>query len=130
MTDRFERLIDLGMNQDEAAILTTPLADLKLDMMPALFSAYDRRNKLVQEANKTYVPKNNGIHYVISDGMNAIMNPMNGKVYDSRSAYYQSVKDAGGIIVGNEKMKKRETTSIDKKALRSGLKQAAEKLGF
>lgn len=37
-----------------------------------------------------------------SDGMDPIINHANGLLYDSRSAYEQSVKDAGCVIVGND----------------------------
>lgn len=70
------------------------------------------------------------IHYGGSDDMGAVQNPVDGKTYDSKSAYYRSVKDSGCVILGNEKVKPRETTSISKEALRSGLKEAAQKHGL
>ena len=36
------------------------------------------------------------------DGMDAIQSMANGEMYDSRSAYYRSVKQAGCEIVGDE----------------------------
>lgn len=44
------------------------------------------------------------IHYAGTDdlGVQGVLNPANGKRYDSRSAYMQSVKDAGCVIVGND----------------------------
>jgi hypothetical protein len=39
---------------------------------------------------------------IISDTLDGVMNPVDGKTYDSKSAYYQAVKDAGCEIVGNE----------------------------
>jgi len=39
-----------------------------------------------------------------SDGMDPILNHADGQMYDSRSAYYRGVKDAGCEIVGNEKL--------------------------
>ncbi len=39
---------------------------------------------------------------IISDHLDGVKNPVDGKVYDSKSAYYQAVKDAGCEIVGNE----------------------------
>lgn len=77
--------------------------------------------------------KNAPCHYAGSDnigGTQGILNPADGKMYDSRSAYYQAVKDAGCVVLGNDKIEPRKTTSISKKALRSGLKQAADQLGF
>lgn len=40
---------------------------------------------------------------IISDGMNATLNPANGRTYDSKSAYYKAVRAAGCEIIGNEK---------------------------
>jgi hypothetical protein len=39
---------------------------------------------------------------VIRDALDGVMNPCDGKRYDSKSAYYRAVKDAGCVIVGNE----------------------------
>jgi hypothetical protein len=39
---------------------------------------------------------------IIRDGLDNVVNPVDGKVYDSKSAYYQAVKAAGCEIVGNE----------------------------
>lgn len=39
---------------------------------------------------------------IIRDGLDNVKNPVDGKLYDSKSAYYQAVKAAGCEIVGNE----------------------------
>jgi hypothetical protein len=39
---------------------------------------------------------------IIRDGLDNVVNPVDGKAYDSKSAYYQAVKAAGCEIVGNE----------------------------
>lgn len=39
---------------------------------------------------------------VISDRLDDVWNPVNGKKYDSKSAYYRAVKDAGYTIAGND----------------------------
>jgi hypothetical protein len=39
---------------------------------------------------------------IISDALDYVQNPVDGKRYDSKSAYYRAVKDAGCEIVGNE----------------------------
>lgn len=43
-----------------------------------------------------------GVPYIRSDGMNETWNPVDGKRYDSRSAYERAVKDAGCQIVGSD----------------------------
>jgi hypothetical protein len=51
------------------------------------------------------VPKNEvrrpWLHGVIPDGMDATECPADGKVYESRSAYYRAVKNAGCEILGS-----------------------------
>lgn len=39
---------------------------------------------------------------IIRDELDNVKNPVDGKLYDSKSAYYQAVKAAGCEIVGNE----------------------------
>lgn len=39
---------------------------------------------------------------LIRDGMDAVWNPVDGKHYDSKSAYYDTVKKAGYEIAGND----------------------------
>jgi len=39
---------------------------------------------------------------IISDHLDGVKNPVDGKMYDSKSSYYRAVKDAGCVIVGNE----------------------------
>lgn len=41
--------------------------------------------------------------YVISDKLDDVLNPVNGQLYDSKSQYEKAVRDAGCVIVGNEK---------------------------
>lgn len=39
---------------------------------------------------------------VIRDALDGVVNPCDGKRYDSKRAYERTVKDAGCVIVGNE----------------------------
>lgn len=39
---------------------------------------------------------------VIRDALDSVVNPCDGKAYDSKQAYYRTVKDHGCVIVGNE----------------------------
>jgi hypothetical protein len=65
---------------------------------------------------------------IISDHLDDVKNPVNGKIYDSKSSYYQAVKDAGCVIVGNEAENlmstKRQIPSIG----RDAVARAAQKL--
>lgn len=127
--DRFEKLIDLGLDQDQAALLTTPIKDLGDRIIDAI-RARDALDEIIRKNNAEFVPSLKPFHYVISDDLGAVQNPADGKTYDSKSAYYKAVKDAGCVVLGNEKIKPRQTTSISKEALRSGLKEAAQKHGL
>lgn len=40
--------------------------------------------------------------YIRTDGMSATWNPVNGKHYDSKSAYERAVRNAGCVIVGDD----------------------------
>lgn len=65
--------------------------------------------------------------YFVSDNLGQhLMNHADGKRYDSRSAYYKAVKQAGGEIIGNEPPK----PFVPKKIKGSGadIKQAIEQL--
>lgn len=42
---------------------------------------------------------------VISDNLDGVWNPVDGKRYDSKSRYYAAVKASGGEIIGNEPMR-------------------------
>ncbi len=53
-------------------------------------------------------------HYIIGDTMEPTLNMVDGKVYDSKSAYMRTVRAAGCDVIGNEApekvfFKKRET---------------------
>lgn len=48
---------------------------------------------------------------IISDNLDGVQNPCDGKIYDSKSAYYRAVKDAGCEIVGNEAEKLADATA-------------------
>lgn len=39
---------------------------------------------------------------IIRDALDGVKNPVDGKLYDSKSEYYRAVKEAGCEIVGNE----------------------------
>lgn len=41
-------------------------------------------------------------HYAGSDDIGGVLNPADGKTYDSRSAYYSAVKSKGLVIAGDE----------------------------
>lgn len=48
---------------------------------------------------------------VIRDSLDGVLNPCDGKRYDSKGAYYRAVKDHGCVIVGNEAEKMMQAPS-------------------
>lgn len=67
---------------------------------------------------------------VIGDSLGDVWNPVNGKIYDSKSAYYRAVKAAGCEIAGNDSsVQTAHTKTIEPKTppgLKDTLKQAWE----
>lgn len=99
-----------GLTDHELNLLNTPLSNLsekdKLDALAAL----DKKTKLIEELNKSYVPQVKiGGFYVISDNIDGVLNHANGKRYDSKSQYYADLKASGHIIVESGMEQKRET---------------------
>lgn len=51
---------------------------------------------------KRYAAPLNASAYVISDHLDDVVCPLNGRPYDSKSAFYRTVRDAGCEIAGND----------------------------
>lgn len=58
-----------------------------------------RAGELVE---KRYAPPLNGSAYIISDHLDDVVNPLDGRAYDSKSAFYRTVREAGCEIAGND----------------------------
>ena len=63
-----------------------------------------------------------------SDGMGPILNHADGRLYDSKSAYYRAVKDAGCEIIGNEKLPERQVKEPDVKDIARDVKTAIQQV--
>ena len=63
-----------------------------------------------------------------SDGMGTILNHADGRLYDSKSAYYRAVKDAGCEIIGNEKLPERQVKEPDVKDIARDVKTAIQQV--
>jgi hypothetical protein len=91
---------------DNEALLKTPINELTRDQVTQAFIALEDKFQRIAEENKLFKPSNVKTKvYVQSDYIESgsIKSMADGKIYDSKSKYYQSVKDAGCVIVGNEK---------------------------
>jgi hypothetical protein len=51
---------------------------------------------------------------IISDCINDVMNPVDGRVYDSKSSYYAAVKASGCEIIGGDPIR----TNVDNESTR------------
>jgi hypothetical protein len=63
-----------------------------------------------------------------SDGMDPIMNHANGVMYDSRSAYERGVKDAGCVIVGDDKLTPSPRPVLSDRELKQDIKTAIDQV--
>jgi len=73
--DRFEKLIDLGLTTEEAALITTPVIDLTLEQIELAFLVLDEKFFLVRKENNKFV-SSKGIHNIINkDNFDPFQNP-------------------------------------------------------
>jgi len=126
---QYNKLIDLGLDEMASTLLTTPIIDLGRDERTLAIQAYDLRIELIREANKGFKLQLKPFHNIISDNMDRTLNPMNGKHYDSKSAYYKAVKEAGGVIMGNEKQAPKKEFSFNDDQIKRDIYATAKQLG-
>jgi hypothetical protein len=60
--------------------------------------------------------------------MDPIMNHANGLMYDSRSAYERGVKDAGCVIVGDDKLTPSQRPVLSDRELKQDIKTAMDQV--
>jgi hypothetical protein len=88
-------------------LLGLPLSGLTPELMVLAAEANDRRIAAIRKENDEYVlTRPASGPFIVSDdlGSRGVLNPADGKKYDSKSAYYRAVKAKGNEIVGNEKL--------------------------
>ena len=66
--------------------------------------------------------------FIRADGMDPIMNHANGLMYDSRSAYERGVKDAGCVIVGDDKLTPSPRPVLSDRELKQDIKTAIDQV--
>ena len=66
--------------------------------------------------------------YVISDHLDGVQNPVDGKRYDSKSAYYRTVKDAGCEIMGSDPQANKRPEYEPPGGVEEDIKRAIEQL--
>lgn len=92
--------MDRILNDSEMSILRTPIALLDKAQRQLAFQYRERLDAAIREENKAYGPISIGGMIVISDslGHQGIRSQVDGMYYDSKSAYYKSLKSSGHII--------------------------------
>lgn len=116
------------MTKKDATLLTTPLCDL--EDFSEVRSAFDRRDAIVREENRNFKGSYHA-PFIISDdlGVKGVLNPADGKTYDSKSAYYAAIKSSGCEIVGNDAQKERKKELCDNQRKRD-IARTMEQLGY
>jgi hypothetical protein len=84
-------------------LIAVPIANLTPEQRAAAFAALDAIDVQTRKDNESYVSEYRP-PMIISDYMptGALRSMADGKMYDSKSKYYQSVKDAGMVVLGND----------------------------
>lgn len=84
------------------------LSGLKMDWLndPAKRLPEERKSRARREA------KRRAVHHVISDTMDAVVHPSNGKYYDSKSQFRAETRARGLTEVGNETIPDRVDRSM------------------
>lgn len=90
-------------------LVSIPIAELiENDQLQAAITQRDLQLQEIAELNKLFVPCSSGSHNIISDCLNRIINPADGKAYDSKSKYYQTLKDKGCHVLESGNVSKRQ----------------------
>lgn len=66
--------------------------------------------------------------YVVSDHLADVVNPVDNKPYDSKSAYYRTVKDAGCEIMGSDSATTKRPEPQEVGGVEQDIKRAIEEL--
>ena len=103
------------LSQDENILLDTPLNELTPELRVFALSVLDKVNSYVDELNKDFVPSGGQVHIqtdYINGPMGAVKSMADGKMYDSKSQYYKSLK-AQGCFIADEPQKPRKPKEVD-----------------
>lgn len=113
-------------------LLRTPLREMTPAMFKLAEKARDRKLAQISKENKKFkrTPrkhlKTTTVSH-LSDGMDAIRNPADGKIYDSKSAYYKSLKERG-LVINDGNYASKKTEAFNEKRFDQAFKQTMEKL--
>lgn len=71
-----------------------PLADLTQEQRTMAMAQRDARDAAIYEENKHFVRERRP-PIIISDSLGDVKNPVDGKMYDSKSSYHKKIREAG-----------------------------------
>lgn len=105
-------------------LLKTPIKDLTPEQIMAAHELRAQKDARVRKENEEYGPIKTGLHIISDDlGVQGVVNPVDGKRYDSKSRYYKAISDSGAHIVeAGEKPQKQGLGNI-KEDLRQAYQQ-------
>jgi hypothetical protein len=118
-----------GLSEYEMKCIDTPFRDLTKAELAIALDARDKIAKNVQKMNEAYVSDQPFRVNLISDSLAPIRNQADGKIYDSKSAYYAALKSSGHVVVENGMHNNNCETRGDFN-VREALKGAAQQHGF
>lgn len=110
--DRFEKLIDLGLNTEEATLITTTVSSLTMDEVKAGFFILDKRINRVRDLNKDFIPPG-GIHTIVSNSFDAFQNPCNTDVIITSEHQRKDEMKRHGCIDAREFIPHGKTSLLD-----------------
>lgn len=112
--------------KSDQELLGTPFKELTREEIPCAFAASERAIAKIAAENKKHKSNLNGKLQVITDAVE-VYSPADGKVYTSKSRYYQTLKDSGNhVIERGENYGKNRQTQGDFN-VKQELKQAIER---
>lgn len=118
---------------DKYPLLNVSIADLLASgkLKEAIFQKDQQLNDIA-ELNKSFVPtQRTGGIVVMADRMDPMLNPVDGKMYDSRSAYHKAVDKKGAYIQEESRYTKLEKPStFNEKKFDQSFKKALEQHGI
>lgn len=129
-----------GLSKEEFEILSLPLGDLIADgKLKIALAIDDKRRSFVKAENKKFVPKkrkpffSKPISDHLGEGVQGVLNHVDGKMYDSKSNFEKAVKAKGCRVVGNDWNKSEYKTPLERGVrgnfdVRGELKEAIQKV--
>lgn len=117
------------------SLANVPIRELiKKGLLLEAIKEREAKLRAIREENKNYIPViRQGSAYIISDNLNDVVNPIDGKPYDSKSAYYRKVRESGCNIVEDNHLERKKVDRGDydnSKELKEAIMQVTKGRGL